>query len=391
MTVEAPARLQQAIERSLDIRSWQEFDYVTPELLDQLVEAAERRIRDALESEGYFSGRIDMRIDTAVEPRMVRASIQPGEPARIASVSIAFTGPAAEDPAIAARLEKIRADWRLPRGAVFRQEDWDRAKTGLVSDLASESFAGATLSASLARVEENLADVNVTLEVASGPPFHFGEITVLGLERYRPGAGREPRAVSARHALFRRVDAPLRAAARADRALLGRAGDVRHRPRAGRRRAGRRVRHRGIATSHRREPRLLDRHVAALRRQLQRQRLLRRGVPVPYRPAHRVAAAGPHGQRRAAARPQRLDQRIFRRRRCAPTSRTCRRTNGPSSPSDAASTNSASRHSASNGPRSGRSRAARPSTTRSRHCSAISTSGARSTTCSRRPAAGCCA
>lgn len=186
MTVEAPARLQQAIERSLDIRSWQDFDYVTPELLDQLVEAAERRIRDALESEGYFSGRIDMRIDTAVEPRMVRASIQPGEPARIASVSIEFTGPAAEDPAIAARLAQIRADWRLPRGAVFRQDDWARAKTGLVSDLASVSFAGATLSSSLARVEENLADVNLSLEVASGPPFYFGGISVTGLERYRP-------------------------------------------------------------------------------------------------------------------------------------------------------------------------------------------------------------
>lgn len=197
VTVEAPARLQQAIERSLDIRSWQEFDSVTPELLDQLVEAAERRIRDALESEGYFSSRIDMRIDTAVEPRMVRARIQPGEPARIASVSIAFTGAAAEDPAVAARLEKIRAEWRLPRGAVFRQDDWDRAKTGLVSDLASVSFAGASLSSSLARVEENLADVNVSLEVASGPPFHFGEITVNGLERYRPG-------LVENHAPFRR-------------------------------------------------------------------------------------------------------------------------------------------------------------------------------------------
>jgi translocation and assembly module TamA len=55
-----------------------------------------------------------------------------------------------------------------------------------VSDLASESFAGASLASSLARVEENLRDVNLVLEVASGPPFHFGGITVTGLERYRP-------------------------------------------------------------------------------------------------------------------------------------------------------------------------------------------------------------
>ncbi len=186
VTVDAPASLQQAIERSLDIRSWKEFEYVTPELLDQLVEAAERRIRDALESEGYFSAHIDMRIDTSVEPRMVRASIQPGEPARIASVAIDFAAGSPADAALTARFEQIRADWLLPPGAVFRQEDWAAAKSALVADVASVSFAAARLSSSLARVEENLRDVNLLLEVEPGPPFHFGEITTSGLQRYAP-------------------------------------------------------------------------------------------------------------------------------------------------------------------------------------------------------------
>jgi translocation and assembly module TamA len=186
VAVDAPAPLRQAIERSLDIRSWQGFEYVTPELLDQLAEAAGQRIRDTLESEGYFSGRIEMRIDTSVEPRVVRARVEPGEPARIASVSIGFTGPAAADAALAARLEAVRAGWQLPRGAVFRQDDWARAKTALVSDLASESFAAARLSSSLARVEEDLKDVNIVLEIDSGPPFYFGEVETTGLERYAP-------------------------------------------------------------------------------------------------------------------------------------------------------------------------------------------------------------
>ncbi len=185
-SVDAPAPLRQVITRSLDIRSWEGYEFVTPELLDQLVEAAEQRIRDTLESEGYFSGRIDMRIDTSVEPRVVRTSVQPGEPARVASVSIGFAGPAAEDPALAARLAAVRAGWQMPDGSVFRQDDWARAKAAVVADLASVSFAGAALSTSLARVEENLRDVNITLDIESGPPFYFGEVDVAGLERYTP-------------------------------------------------------------------------------------------------------------------------------------------------------------------------------------------------------------
>jgi len=186
VAVDAPAPLKRVIERSLDIRSWQGFEYVTPELLEQLVEATGQRIRDTLESEGYFSGRIDLRIDTSVEPRVVRARVEPGEPARIVSVNIGFAGPAVADPTLATRLEAIRAAWQMPRGAVFRQQDWGLAKTALVADLASVSFAAANLSASLARVEENRREVNVELEVDSGPPFHFGAVSVAGLERYAP-------------------------------------------------------------------------------------------------------------------------------------------------------------------------------------------------------------
>ncbi len=187
VSIEAPPPLQRAIERGLDIRSWEGFEYVTPELLDQLVETSQQRTRDVLETEGYFEAEVDARIDTSVEPRLVTIRVRPGEPARIASVVVEFTGPATEDPALAARLQRIRAGWLLPAGAIFRQEDWTRAQSGLVADLASESFAAARMTSSLARVEANLREVNLRVEVDSGPPFFFGDISILGLQRYPPG------------------------------------------------------------------------------------------------------------------------------------------------------------------------------------------------------------
>ncbi len=186
VAIEAPAPLRPAIERALDIRSWQGFEFVTPELLEQLVVAARQRTRDALETEGYFSADVETRIDPTVEPRLIRIIVTPGEPARISSVAIEFTGSAAEDPRLAPRLEQIRAAWLLPRGATFRQDDWDRAKNAVVSELASVSFAAARMSASLARVEENLREVNLRIEVDSGPPFYFGPVSVVGLSRHSP-------------------------------------------------------------------------------------------------------------------------------------------------------------------------------------------------------------
>jgi translocation and assembly module TamA len=178
--------LRQAVERSLELRSWQGFEYLTPELLDQLIAASARRMRDTLESEGYFRSEIDVRVDASVEPRRVVASIRPGEPARVRSVEIGFAGPAAADPALARRLERIRAGWRLGEGAVFRQDTWAGAKTAIVADLASESFAAARLSASEARVEENRTDVDLRLELDSGPRFYFGDVSVSGTGRYAP-------------------------------------------------------------------------------------------------------------------------------------------------------------------------------------------------------------
>jgi translocation and assembly module TamA len=186
VAIEAPAPLQQPIERGLNIRSWQGFEYVTPELLDQLAEAARQQTRNTLETEGYFAADISTRIDTSVEPRVVRISVQPGEPARIESVVVEFTGAAAADPALASRLERIRADWRLPRGATFTQEDWTRAKSAIVADLASVSFASARMTESLARVEADLRNVNLRVAIDSGPPFYFGTISVTGLQRHSP-------------------------------------------------------------------------------------------------------------------------------------------------------------------------------------------------------------
>jgi len=186
VVVEAPAALRQVMERSLDIRRWRDSGFVTSALLEELLVDALEQAWELAATEGYFGAAVDGHIDSSVQPQRVRIRVDPGQAARIASVTLNLTGPVTSDPTAAARLDDLRANWRLTVGAVFRQEDWTRAISAAVSRLASVSYASARVSSSLAQVDEALQNVDLQVEIDSGPPFFFGEVTALGLVRYGP-------------------------------------------------------------------------------------------------------------------------------------------------------------------------------------------------------------
>ena len=186
VVVEAPANLRPVLERSLDIRRWRDSGYVTAAFLEDLLVDARKQTWEVAATEGYFGATVDGDIDDSVEPRLVRIRVDPGRPARIASVTLNFSGPVNSDPSAVARLDDVRANWRLPVGAIFRQEDWTRAIAAAVARLASVSYASARVTASLAQVDEALQSVDLHVEIDSGPPFFFGDVTALGLVRYTP-------------------------------------------------------------------------------------------------------------------------------------------------------------------------------------------------------------
>ena len=185
--VAAPAPLRPIIERSLDIHRWRDSGFVTSALLEELLVDALEQTWELAATEGYFGATVDGHIDSSTQPQLVRIRVDPGRAARIASVTLDLTGPVNSDPSAAARLDDIRANWRLPVGAVFRHEEWTRAISAAVSRLASASYASARVSFSLAQVDEALQSVDLHVEIDSGPPFFFGEVNALGLVRYGPG------------------------------------------------------------------------------------------------------------------------------------------------------------------------------------------------------------
>lgn len=182
--IDAPAELARTLAQGLDLVRWQYDAQMSPEHLERLLEEALREAREVAATEGYFSARIAARIEQSTRPPTVHLSVEPGERTRVAAVEIRFSGPAAGDPEAREILERVREGWRLRRGQPFRQADWDAAKREAARELARWRYAAAQVADSRALVDPQARSASLTVELASGPPFRFGELRVIGNRRY---------------------------------------------------------------------------------------------------------------------------------------------------------------------------------------------------------------
>lgn len=156
------------------------------DLFDRLARDATPQAREAAATQGYFSAGVDVKVDRATTPVSVTLAITPGAATHITSVAIDVTGPADTLPEGQAAIRRLRDEWLLPVGAQFRQQTWTSAKQRAVATLAASPFAAATLTASEAKIDPAAYSGDLSLTLASGPPFRIGTIDVQGLSRYTP-------------------------------------------------------------------------------------------------------------------------------------------------------------------------------------------------------------
>jgi len=139
----------------------------------------ERRLRreagELLATEGYFSPQVEL-LDS--DDGLV-LHVDLGPQSHIGKVHIEIRGALDSE-----RRQQLIDEWSLPTAAVFRQTDWDNAKQGLLRELMSVDHAGARLLSSQAEVDVEAAQVGLHLVYDAGPRYRYGEIRILGLQRY---------------------------------------------------------------------------------------------------------------------------------------------------------------------------------------------------------------
>ncbi len=197
--IDAPRALAKVLESALDLVRWQSYENMTAPVLERLIAEGVDQAKEAAAAQGYFSAKVDIAVEQPAAPDgryTLRIKVDPGAPARIATVNIAVDGPALADaqfgrPAVA----QLEREWMLPPGAPFTQESWDAAKARAVGTLAASPYAAASIAHSEARVDPVSDTVAVDVAIASGPAFRFGDLVVEGLAKYDASVVRNFRTV----------------------------------------------------------------------------------------------------------------------------------------------------------------------------------------------------
>ena len=178
ITIDARKELKEVLEASVDLVRWQDYADMTEDLFDRLARDAVAQAKEAAATQGYFSASIEITVDRSTQPVTVTLTVTPMLPTRIASVHIDVTGPATEAPEGNAAIAKLRDEWLLPKGDIFRQETWTAAKDLAVAILAASPYAAAKLVASEARIDPPAHSADLDVSIASGPPFRVGKVDI---------------------------------------------------------------------------------------------------------------------------------------------------------------------------------------------------------------------
>ena len=131
----------------------------------------ETEAREALRPFGYYSPEIQSNLESGEDCWQATLTVRPGDPVRIRDVDIHIEGAAATDTAFAQVSRQ-----GLETGAQLRHSNYERLKQDLQVLAADRGYVEATFSTARLDVWPAEAAADVTLRLASGPRYDFGEV-----------------------------------------------------------------------------------------------------------------------------------------------------------------------------------------------------------------------
>ncbi len=185
VTLEGPDAVVDLLHKHLKIVNWRDGHATSPRLFRSIYRATPAEIKALLATEGYFTPAITPTLHREKATLRAHFEIDPGRRTHVGNVELQFTGDISQQSAtLSPTMTELQKSWSLPAGAVFRQADWDQAKTRLLRAVLADRYPTARFLKTEARVDSTQALVTLTLIVDSGPLVTLGNLEISGLERY---------------------------------------------------------------------------------------------------------------------------------------------------------------------------------------------------------------
>lgn len=182
--------MRELLEKHLELRRYRYQSDLQRRELTRLLGATDANVRDLIGTLGYFSPTVTVEIKETPEsdeaPLQVTVKVDPGEPATIARSQVRFAGVNADDPEGASQRATIESQWPLQPGQRFSQASWSQAKSQGLRTLQSRRYPLARIDSSLADIDADTHEADVSVAYAPGPAYTFGPLRIEGAQRYDP-------------------------------------------------------------------------------------------------------------------------------------------------------------------------------------------------------------
>lgn len=189
LAVDAPKPLATLLSQNLDLGRVNRLAAgkpLPPAELARLIAQAPEQAKSLLHTEGYFNAEVRVESEGG-EPLHVRVDVTPGPRTIVRDVTIQVKGrlaeqTAANQPYARDAQKALRRGWDLPAGAPFRQQDWDKAKGGALSQLRAQGYVQAQWVSTEAQVDAATQEADLNVVVDSGPLYRTGPLRIEGLK-----------------------------------------------------------------------------------------------------------------------------------------------------------------------------------------------------------------
>ncbi|MDR2710223.1 MAG: autotransporter assembly complex protein TamA [Burkholderiales bacterium] len=193
VTLDAPGNVADFLQRYLDLCRSQKRKDISEEDFLLMVDQTPQNVQALLKTLGYFEAQAETQVTRNDDGVAVALKVAPGAQVIVAKVDVRVTGAIEQDEEMMSQFRRAldRWLWRLPEGAPFDQSAWDDSKRRALDYVASRRYATATIVGSKAEVDLKTHQATLTLEIASGPAYVFGDVSIVGMERYPEKVARD--------------------------------------------------------------------------------------------------------------------------------------------------------------------------------------------------------
>ena len=189
LEVDAPKQVRALLEQHLELKRFRHQPDLQRRELTRLLGATDANVRELIGTLGYFSPTVTVELtDTPEEeaPRKVVVKVDPGPPTIIEKSEVRFASINASDELGTSQRLHIEETWPLQAGEQFSQSAWSSAKSGGLKELQKRRYPLARIDSSLADVDADTNQAQVSVSYAPGPAYTFGPLQIDGAERYDP-------------------------------------------------------------------------------------------------------------------------------------------------------------------------------------------------------------